>query len=312
MAKARHRQHPPLFFAEPDDLLRQARALVQGLGRPDLARARLNASHVRGQHGRRRAGQGEDFWQFRAYQSGDPADRIDWRRSGRGDQLYIREREWDTAQTLYLWVDPSGSMDFSSAPKQWPAKAKLGRLLGLAVALAFLDGGERVGVLNADMKAFAGAGARRRLAEALATNVAATAAPTLEQLARLQPPPGSHVLLISDHLDPPETWQATLRTLARPGVHGHGLCLLDPAEEDFPFHGRVRFHGLEGEADALLGRADALRPTYVARLTHHLAAIEDGYRGLGWRLTRQRSDKPAQTALLAIIAALAGDDRQRP
>ncbi|GAB4154542.1 MAG: DUF58 domain-containing protein [Sphingomonadales bacterium] len=309
MVNARRQQHSSLFFAGPEDLLRQARVLVQGLGRPDLARARLNASHVRGQHGRRRAGQGEDFWQFRAYQSGDPADRIDWRRSGRGDQLYIREREWDTAQTLYLWVDPSGSMDFSSAPKRWPAKAMLGRMMGLAAALAFLDGGERVGLLGADMKAFAGAGARRRLADALSANPADNT-PTLAQLPRLQPPPGSHLLLISDHLDPPETWQAALRALARPGVHGHGVCLLDPAEEDFPFHGRVQLRGLEGEADALLGRADALRPTYVARLARHMAAIEDSYRGLVWRLTRQRGDKPAQAALLAIIAALAGNDRQ--
>ena len=307
MAKARRQQHP-LHFAGPEDLLRQAQALVQGLGRPDLARARLNASHVRGQHGRRRTGQGEDFWQFRAHQSGDPADRIDWRRSGRSDQLYIREREWDTAQTLFLWVDSSGSMAFSSEPRRWPAKASRARVLGLAVALAFLDGGERVGLLGADMKPVAGGGAKRQLAEALSM---AKDAPPLTQLARQQPPPGSQLLLISDFLDPPATWQATLRALARPGVHGHGLCLLDPAEEDFPYQGRVQLRGLEGEADALLGRADALRPTYVARLARHLAAIEDSYRGLGWRLTRQRSDKPAQTGLLATIAALAGDDRQR-
>ena len=48
-------------------------------------------------------GMGENFWQFRPYQTGDTVEGIDWRQSAKGDRLYIRETEWSAAQTVWLW-----------------------------------------------------------------------------------------------------------------------------------------------------------------------------------------------------------------
>jgi uncharacterized protein (DUF58 family) len=45
---------------------------------------------AQGLHGRRRAGMGEAFWQFRRYRQGDMATSIDWRKSARSDRLYVR------------------------------------------------------------------------------------------------------------------------------------------------------------------------------------------------------------------------------
>ena len=51
---------------------------------------------------RRRAGAGESFWQYRRFNSGEPSQNVDWRRSARDDHLYVREQEWEAAHTVWL------------------------------------------------------------------------------------------------------------------------------------------------------------------------------------------------------------------
>jgi uncharacterized protein (DUF58 family) len=78
----------------------QARSLAESMPRLILEARRIAATVIHGLHGRRRAGPGENFWQYRHFLSGEPARRVDWRRSARDDQLYVREQEWEAAHTL--------------------------------------------------------------------------------------------------------------------------------------------------------------------------------------------------------------------
>src|ERR1700694_6121580 len=122
-----------------------ARALAAAMPRLILEARRIAATVIHGLHGRRRAGSGENFWQYRRFISGEPARRIDWRRSARDDHLYVREREWEAAHTVWVWPDRSASMLFSS---KLADKPKLDRALVLAFALGELlvRGGERIGI----------------------------------------------------------------------------------------------------------------------------------------------------------------------
>ena len=110
-----------------------------------LEARRIAATVIHGLHGRRRAGPGENFWQYRRFMSGEPARRVDWRRSARDDHLYVREQEWEAAHTVWIWPDRSPSMAFTS---QLAQETKLERTLVLAFALAevLVAGGERVGI----------------------------------------------------------------------------------------------------------------------------------------------------------------------
>src|ERR1700704_2720331 len=103
------------------------------------------ATVIHGLHGRRRAGSGENFWQYRRFMSGEPAHRVDWRRSARDDFLYVREQEWEAAHTVWIWPDRSPSMAFRSP---LAVETKMHRALVMALALAeiLVQGGERVGV----------------------------------------------------------------------------------------------------------------------------------------------------------------------
>src|SRR6185312_11390683 len=117
-----------------------------GAGLPPLlvAADRLAASVSLGIHGRRRAGMGESFWQFRRYQNEDAA-RIDWRQSAKSQHLYVREREWEAAQTVWFWRDGGPGMAFASGEL---SKKNRADLLLLALASLFVRGGERVGYLG--------------------------------------------------------------------------------------------------------------------------------------------------------------------
>src|SRR3954452_11579772 len=91
-----------------------ARSLAQTMPRLILEARRVAATVIHGLHGRRRAGPGENFWQYRRFVWGEPARRVDWRRSARDDHLYVREQEWEAAHTVWLWPDRSRSMVFAS------------------------------------------------------------------------------------------------------------------------------------------------------------------------------------------------------
>src|ERR1700674_2157244 len=123
----------------------QGRSLAATLARLILEARRVAATVIHGLPARRRAGSGENFWQFRRFLSGEPAHRVDWRRSARDDHLYVREREWEAAHTVWIWPARSPSMAFSS---RLAGQTKLDRALvmGLALAEILVEGGERVGV----------------------------------------------------------------------------------------------------------------------------------------------------------------------
>src|SRR4030088_1441124 len=87
-----------------------ARTLAATMPRLILEARRVAATVIHGLHGRRRAGPGENFWQYRRFVSGEPASRVDWRRSARDDHLYVREQEWEAAHTVWLWADRSPAM----------------------------------------------------------------------------------------------------------------------------------------------------------------------------------------------------------
>ncbi|MFC7551412.1 DUF58 domain-containing protein [Pseudoroseomonas wenyumeiae] len=100
------------------------RAEALGARLPPLvvAAERVAATVMQGVHGRRRAGQGDAFWQFRPYTPGDALNRLDWRQSAKSDRLFVRETEWEAAQSVALWRDAGETMRWSSG--NLPQKGK--------------------------------------------------------------------------------------------------------------------------------------------------------------------------------------------
>lgn len=264
---------------------------------------RVASAVAQGVHGRRRTGQGETFWQFRRYRWGDQPQNIDWRRSARSDRLYIRETEWEAAQSIWLWRDSSSSMDYTSGNSV--AKVARAELLLLSLSALLVRGGERVGLLSEHNPPASGRAVVNRLAATLAheRRPGAPARPGLPPSRTL--PRFATVTLFGDFLAPPDETLGIVMQLAGQGVSGHLVQILDPAEATMPFRGRTRFAGLENEGELLVGRAEGLRQRYLERLDAHQTALRRGVTAAGWTMATHHTDQSPESALLSLYVVLA-------
>jgi uncharacterized protein (DUF58 family) len=284
-------------------LEREAHGLADRLPEILIEAQRIAQTVAHGIHGRRRAGPGETFWQFRQFQQSDTARQIDWRRSASSDHLYVREREWEAAHTVWLWPDLSASMDFES---HLSATTKRDRalLLTLSAAELLVRGGERVAFLGLTHPT-ASRKATSRIAEAILANSASPA------LAETQPPK-THLarfagaLLFSDFLDPIERTREHIETLADNGAVGHLIQILDPAEETLPYDGRTEFLSPTGGERWVADRVQSLRSRYRERIEAHRSELAALTRRLGWSFLVHHTDRPAAEPLLALIMRLQG------
>jgi uncharacterized protein (DUF58 family) len=267
---------------------------------PDLviAARRLAHSLMHGVHGRRRAGPGENFWQFRPFASGEPANRIDWRRSARGVQAFVREREWEAAQTLWLWFDRSATMNFRS---DLASQSKIDRAAVLTLALADLAvrGGERVGLVGLS-RAIAARDVIDRFAEVLSHAGPASPLPPPEPV-----PARARAVLIGDFLAPAPDIGANFAGLGALGAEGHVLMIADPVEEIFPFQGHLDFLDMAGTPRWRAPRAQDFRERYQERLAAQREAVRAAARSRGWDFALHRTDASAASALLSLHARLA-------
>ena len=260
-----------------------------------VAAKEIASSAMHGVHGRRRSGTGENFWQFRPFVAGESASRVDWRRSARDDRIYVREREWESAHTVWVWIDRSPSMAFQSS---LALQSKLDRavVLGFAAADLLVRGGERVGLLGLTRPL-----ATRKIIETFAETLAIDARGIADDL----PPPGVlaprvRVVLLSDFLTPVEAIAARIGDLAARGARGHLVMVADPIEETFPFSGHTEFEDVDSSTIMRIGQAERFRDDYIRRLAAHRDAIAEITRAKGWSLAIHRTDKPASQALLAL------------
>jgi len=291
------------------EALRQRAESIAAVLPPLLVEAmRVASTLAQGVHGRRRVGTGEAFWQYRRHEFGDAAQSVDWRRSARGDDLFVRQTEWEAAQSVWLWRDSSASMRWSSS-RALPTKAHRADLLTLALMALLVRGGERIALLGEPGMPASGRAALVRLAETIirsgtraeaAGAVAADSAPPVAPLPR-----HATLVLIGDFLAPWEELSASLKALAARGVAGHMLQLLDPAEATLPWHGRSRFLGLEAEGELLVGRAESLRNGYIAKLAERQFQLTELARTAGWTYAATTTDTTPQPALLALYMAMA-------
>jgi len=285
---------------QPAVLRSQAEALSAALP-PLLAEAEhLAMTVLMGEHGRRRAGQGDEFWQYRPATPGDEARSIDWRRSGRSDGHFVREKEWQAAQSVLLWIDDAASMAFRGGDDR-PTKGERARLLAMATSVLLSRGGERVGLAGLGLPPRRGAVQLLRLAEALSAPFSSADYGTAEARAML---PNSRALYISDFLGDLAPLEQALGKAADRGIKGAILQVLDPDEEAFPYGGRTIFESMQGGLRHETLKAGDLRDRYLERLAERKGQLSDLARMSGWHFSTHHTADSAQAALLWIFRAL--------
>lgn len=279
----------------------EAKGVAEALPDMLIEARRVSMTVLAGWHGRRTPGRGETFWQFRPFVQGEAAASIDWRRSARDEHLFVREKEWEAAHTMWLWADLSASMEFASrlAPV---TKRRRAIVLALALADVLSAAGERIGLAGASDPILSRNGAER-IAAIIPTAAETPGPPATTALRRF-----SDIVLIGDFLDPIDEIDAMLGGILKTGARAHLVQVLDPIEETFPFGGRTEFVDPETGTRHVVSRAEQYRDDYRRELDRVRDRLQTVARRLDWTFIVHRTDRPATEPLLALHARLA--DRQ--
>lgn len=281
------------------------RSAAEGLAGPMpslLAAAdHLAQTVMLGDHGRRRAGMGDTFWQYRPAQLGDEARTIDWRRSARADSNFVADKEWQIAQSVVLWVDQSAAMHFTSS-ENISTKSARARMLALATAILLTRGGERVGLTGLRLPPRRGAGQIRQMAELLCeTDSGDFGTPNTQGLI-----PHGRALFVSDFLGAFDSTQTAVLDAANRGIKGCILQILDPQEEAFPFTGRTTFQSMNGSLTHETLSANGLKQRYLHKLAERKHALQILAHKTGWQFYTHHTNTPATSALLWLYQSLEG------
>lgn len=262
-----------------------------------IAAERIADTVIHGVHGRRRAGPGEDFWQFRPYSPGDAAHRIDWRRSAKRNRLFIRENEWAATNTLWSFVSAAPGMQFKS---DLSSVTKYDRAATLALALSILatKAGERVASMGAPVTPGHSRGTLNQLAHWFENQPDMTARPGLPVGQAL--PKFATCVLLADFLEPIEQIRESFNAIAAVGVKGHVVQVFDPVEETFPFTGRTEFADTNSLNKLVVGQAQNLRDAYGEKLQSHRAQLQDLTKSLGWSFTLHHTDHSPNKMLMSL------------
>ncbi|MGA7072785.1 DUF58 domain-containing protein [Bradyrhizobium sp.] len=276
----------------------ESRTLAASLPRLVLEARRIAANVIHGLHGRRRAGAGESFWQYRRFVSGEPSQTVDWRRSARDDHLYVREQEWEAAHTVWLWPDRSPSMAFASKDAR---DSKLERALIVTFALAELlvEGGERVGIPGLISPT-----ASRNIIDKMAQAMLHDDADRPSLPPSFVPSPLSEIVVLSDFWSPIADIRSMLAVLSASGAHGALIQVVDPAEETFPYSGRVEFVEPEDGNVIIAGRAERWASDYVARVALHREQIRVETGKLDWLFSTHTTSRSAAELLLFLHSGM--------
>ncbi len=265
----------------------------------------LAATVLLGVHGRKRAGTGDEFWQYRPAEQGDSFRSIDWRRSARSDGHFLRQTEWQAAQSVMLGVDDAASMTYSGA-KSRPSKLRRAQTLALALAIIAVRGGERVGLTHLAEPPRGGQAQLLRMAAAMMDAHPAKSGerPDYGEPKPQVMPAGARAVFFSDFLGDPGAIETVLGRSADRGVKGALVQVLDPDEEAFPFDGRTLFESMSGAIRFETLKAKSLREEYLARLAARKDLLAGMARRTGWRFHVHHTDAPAEPALLWLYQAL--------
>lgn len=256
-----------------------------------------------GHQGQRRSGTGADFWQYKEYQDGDNSQNIDWRKSAKGDTHFIREREWEKSQTVSIWLSRSKSMQFVHKLDTY-SKAQYATVLAYILSAKFIQTGEQIKFINAQIKGLHSAAQLQQLAHGLTQHSTHVTAHNKNDIGIAK----SFPILISDYWDDIATVERQIRQLSADNFRGLILQITSPAEISLPYKGRVRLeHAAQGESDHFtISKIEDTKKEYTARIDKHQTALRAIAHKYGCHFLQVSTDQPFTDATMDIYRTLAG------
>jgi len=153
--------------------------------------------------------------------------------------------------TVYFWRDGGPGMNWQSSSKV-PTKIDRASILSMSLAILLMQAGERCAVMGETNMPRTGRIGLERIALRLAGSTGETSNLSADI------PAHARLVISSDFLEGEAVWQGRLARLSARPAKGILVHIIDPAERDFPFKGRMklRFPGFSKLEPLLVGRAE--------------------------------------------------------
>ena len=253
-----------------------------------------------GMHNRNKDGLGDNFWQFRKYEYGDPAHLIDWKKTAKSNETFIQEKELQTLQNFVIWRDTSRSMNFRSS-ESIDTKLYRANLFTLTLTIILSKSGENIVLNGLKTELLKGGNAVNFVSNQINEKVTDSykSSPNVNEIKN-----NSDVILIGDFLNNIIETEKTIKELSNRGINGIIIQILDPAERFFPYKGRINFNGLEGEQNILIGKAESVRNDYKKAIKIHIEKLEKLTTSYSWKYILDNSDQDASISLQNICNTL--------
>ncbi len=268
-----------------------------------LAAQRAVQNVLSGDHALRKPGIGERFWQFRDYDPSDRPQDIDWRQSAKGDSIYVREKERQSAQNVLFWCSSAQSMDFRSG-KALPTKRQAGQTLALATAMLLTRGHETVQLVNGSFLP----GRTEKTLQHFAEEILENNAPDISALNAQKIKQNSALVLVSDFLDDIDHTQKALKGISQKVRNGLLVQVLDPAEIDLPYDGRYIFEDMAHGAKETINNVASIRAEYKQRIDYHIQSLKELATRQGWDIVLHRTDEDISRTLFKIWMRFSTDE----
>lgn len=261
--------------------------------------SKITSTDIRhGQHGQKRSGSGSDFWQYREYREGDAAHSIDWRKSARSDGYFVKEQEWQKSQQVSIWFSHDHSMDFKHSDSPL-TKKQYAAIISYILCAKFVHAGETVSFLNGYIKNCNGAAKLNNLAHSLTS----TNPPLNSQQFGLK---NAYPVLIADFWEKPHLIEDKIKNLTANNYCGLILQIIDPAELDLPYKGRVKLTDeySDHEDTGILNKIENIRDEYKQRILAHNKLVQEIAHKYGCQYICVDTHSPMSEACMNIYQAI--------
>ena len=258
----------------------------------------LSRNIIQGLHASRISGKGEDFWQFKEYRQGDSVSSIDWRKSAASDKVLVKQKENETAKTIYFYFDKTKSMFFKSK-KDLQSKYQIAVLLLLTLSRLFLKNRENVYHFKTNKNIIKCSNDLSSFNESFLFEEQNINFPDKSLLVN-----NSICFIISDFLYDIKAINNFLINLKQKNISGFLIQILDPLEANFSIKENLILNDLETNAKLRVDESNKFKDFYDKKLKGLQNSLNDLCKSSNWSYVFQNTGKNITPVLLEICDSI--------
>ena len=258
----------------------------------------LSRNIIEGLHASRISGKGEDFWQFKEYRQDDSLSSIDWRKSAALNKVLVKQKENETAKTIYFYFDKTKSMFFKSK-KNLQSKYQIAVLLLLTLSRLFLKNRENVFHFKTNKSLIKCSNDLSSFTENFLFEDKFIGYPDKTLIAN-----NSICFIISDFLYDTKTVSDFLINLKQKNISGFLIQILDPLEIDFNIKENLILNDLETNDKLRVDESNKFKYFYDKKLKELQNNLKNLCNSSNWSYIMHNTGKNIKPVLLEICKTI--------